>query len=97
MCEREFIGFIPDDFLDLYLDANLRRLAETAPYDSSCRARIELRKGGYLARLEISTVNGTFMGESQASDAKLAYDLAEEQLFRQLDLWKKRRWAEEAA
>lgn len=97
MFEREFIGFVPDDFLDLYLDAMLRRLAETAPYDSSCYARIERRSGGYLVKLEISTVHGAFSGESQASDPKLAYDLAEEQIFRQLVLWKKSRWAEESA
>ena len=97
MFEREFIGFVPDDFLDLYLDAMLRRLAETAPYDSSCHAEIERTRGGYLARLYVETINGAFRAECLASDPKLAYDLAEEQIFHQLAVWKKSRWAEEAA
>jgi ribosome-associated translation inhibitor RaiA len=97
MYEREFIGFVPDDFFDFYLVAMLRRLAEVAPYDSNCHARIERKSGGYLVQLDIRTMRGSFNGESLASDPKLAYDLAVEKLFRQLALWKKSRWAEEAA
>jgi hypothetical protein len=97
MFDREIIGFIPDDFFDLYLDAALRRLAEAAPCESACHALVERRRGGYRVLLGIETGHGAFIGESVGPDPKSAYDLAEEQVVRQLELWRKTRWESEAA
>ena len=98
MFERDFVGFLPDDFLDLYLDAMLRRVAEHAPYDSNCHAIVEASpRRGYNARITVETSTGAFVGESTASDAKLALDLAEEHLFQRFAEWLKTRWDDKAA
>jgi hypothetical protein len=95
--ERQFIGFMPDDFVDLYLDAMLRRVAEHAPYESNCHACLEQNRGSYLARIEVETATGPFVGEARAAEPKLALDLAEEQVFRRLEHWRKTRWDDQAA
>jgi hypothetical protein len=95
--EREYIGMVPDDFLDLYLDAMMRRVAENAPYGANLHAKVERSHGGYMARLDVETPTGPFVGESVASDPKLALDLAEEQLSRKLERWRKTRWDDRAA
>lgn len=89
---------MPDDFLDLYLDAMLRRVAEHSPYDSNCHAFISATpRRGYTARITVETSTGAFVGESTASDPKLALDIAEEHLFQHLVLWRKTRWDRTAA
>ena len=70
MFERDFVGFLPDDFLNLYVDAMLRRVAERAPYDSNCHAMIAASPTrGYTARIIVETSTGSFTGESTAYDA----------------------------
>ncbi len=94
MLRCEFEGFIPDDFLELYADAMLRRVTELAPYESNLVFRVERIGERFRARIEIEALSGPLRAEAVARDPKLAIDLVEEELDRVLAQWRRGRFSE---
>jgi hypothetical protein len=98
MVVNDFVGFIPDDLLEHYVGATLRRVFEQAPYESSLSARLEQLKenGGFRASFTVETIYGPFHAEGVAHNARHALELAEKRLTRLLDHWRSTRWEDEA-
>jgi hypothetical protein len=96
MIDCEFVGFIPDDFLDLYLDAVVRRVADQAPYDSNTRGRVErVSERGFSAKIEVEAQTGAFRAEAFAPEPKHAIDRAADEIFRELEHWRRGRFRDE--
>jgi hypothetical protein len=94
----QYVGFKPDELSEFSAEAMLRRIIEHSPYDSAVSARFErLSSGQYHLRLSIETAEGPFEAEAIAPEVRSAIDQAEEELFGQIEHWRRTRFHDRTA
>jgi hypothetical protein len=90
--EIEFRGFAPDENLVNFGNALLRRLMESAPYDSGCDAVVEYEASQYLASITIISRYGRFVATARAESCRMALESVEDQIYEQLYRWQRGRF-----
>lgn len=87
----QFLGFEPDHELRVEAQHKLERLLDQAPYGSFAVAVIEKMDQGYRCAIDIYTINGPFVAQSQHTSAGAALNRVMKMLTLRIERWREKR------
>lgn len=88
----EFMGFDPDEKTKNFVSRIAESLHYSSPSDSALRLVVEKSKGAIRASCRIASQAGTFVADSVGDNPVRAVQQIENQIGKQLDNWKVRRF-----
>lgn len=87
-----FYGFSPSDFSREYLTNKLAAIQDEAPYGAQVRAVFSRRQNIFKGVITIHSAVGKFLAVSSGQKLKMVTQNLSDQLRRQIDRWKARRF-----